>query len=204
MSSVSVDHYIDKSPDFAQSILNHLRELVHKACPEVEEAIKWSFPNFVYKGAILCHMAAFKQHCTFGFWLGAQMEDKHGLLTTGSDKTAMGHLGKISSLKDLPSDKIMLAYLKEAMKLTESGAKLKKAPAKGPKTLTVPDYLIAALKRNKKALATFESFSYSNQKEYVEWITEAKTEATREKRLDTAIEWMGEGKTRHWKYNTKS
>ncbi|HEY0677797.1 MAG TPA: YdeI/OmpD-associated family protein [Chitinophagaceae bacterium] len=194
-----IDAYIQKAAPFAQPILEHLRELVHKACPQVQETMKWSFPHFEYKG-ILCSMAAFKQHCSFGFWKAALLKDEKQLLNRHGD-TGMGHFGKISSLKDLPSDKILTAYIQEAVHLNEDEIKLvsrtKAAPKKEPQT---PPELLSALKKNKAALKTFENFSPSHKREYVEWITEAKTEATRDKRIATTIEWLTEGKIRNWKY----
>lgn len=195
-----IDEYISKSADFAKPVLIHLRELVHKTCPDVEETMKWSFPHFDYKG-MLCHMASFKQHCAFGFWKAELMKDK-ALMQNAKSESAMGHLGKITSLKDLPSDKKLISYIKEAMKLNDDGVKL--PPRKKSETeITVPDYLIKALKKNKTAFKTFENFSPSHKKEYVEWITEAKTEETRNRRIITAIEWMTEGKSRNWKYMKK-
>jgi uncharacterized protein YdeI (YjbR/CyaY-like superfamily) len=199
-----IDAYIMKSADFAKPILIHIREQVHKACPDVEEGMKWSFPHFMYKDSILCSMASFKHHCAFGFWLGAVMEDPNKILRSGENKTAMGHLGQLTSLKDLPSDKVLKAYIKEAMSLIDKGVKLEKKPsAETKKELKVPTYFMNALKKNKKALNTFEKFSNTNKKEYVEWIDGAKTEETRESRLETALEWMSEGKIRHWKYAKK-
>lgn len=192
-----IDAYISKSADFAKPILKHLRELVHKACPEVEETIKWSFACFDYKG-ILCSMAAFKQHCSFGFWKAALLNDPKKYLTA---ENAMGHLGKITSLKDLPSDKILIDFIKQAVKLNDEGVKLPSKPkTNAKKELIVPDYFQKILSKNKKALQIFENFSYSHKKEYIEWITEAKTEETRIKRMNQAIEWMVEGKSRNWKY----
>ncbi len=193
-----VDTYIAKSADFAKPILSHLREVVHKGCPEVEETIKWGFPNFVYKG-MLCNMAAFKQHCSFGFWKAPLMKDK-ALMGNAKSENAMRHFGRITSLADLPSQKVLLHYIKEATQLNESGAKLPPKMKSEKKELKIPDYFKKALSKNKKALKTFESFSYSNKKEYVEWITEAKSEETRDSRLQTAIEWIAEGKVQNWKY----
>jgi uncharacterized protein YdeI (YjbR/CyaY-like superfamily) len=193
-----IDTYIGKSADFAKPILQHLRELIHKACPQVEETMKWSFPHFVYKEEILCSMASFKQHCAFGFWKTTLMKDAKKLLD--NRKEAMGSLGRISSLKDLPADKTIVSYIKEAMKLNDDGVKMQKAKPGVKKELKIPTWLTAALKKNKKAQTVFDGFSYSCRKEYVEWLTEAKTEDTRQKRLSQAIEWMAEGKTRHWKY----
>ncbi len=197
-----IDAYIEKAQPFAQPILKHLRALVHKACPEVEETIKWSFPHFDYKGEMMCSMASFKQHCAFGFWKAALMKDK-SLVETARSEVAMGHLGKITSLKDLPSDKILTGYIKEAMKLNDDGIKLPPKPKVAAKPVETPPELTIALKRNKTAKATFEAFSASHRKEYIQWITEAKTEATKEKRIEQAIEMLAEGKSRNWKYAAK-
>ena len=147
-------------------------------------------------------MAAFKQHCTFGFWKAPLMTDSDKILTAGSE--AMGQMGQIKSLADLPADAVLIAYIKEAVELNEKGVKLPpRANAGEKKELQVPEYFVAALEGNSRASETFENFSYSNKKEYVEWLMEARTEETRRKRLATAIEWMNEGKTRHWKYAKK-
>lgn len=193
-----IDAYIKKSAPFAQPILHHLRGLVHKVCPDVVETVKWSFPHFEYKG-ILCSMSAFKQHCSFGFWKATLMKDDEALLKRVG-KTDMGYFDKITSLEDLPSDKILAVYIKEAMRLNDEEVKVPVKPKKAASPSVAPPDLLAALKKNKAAQKTFENFSPSNKKEYIEWITEAKTEATRNKRLETAIEWMAEGKIRHWKY----
>jgi len=199
-----IDAYIAKSAEFAKPILSHLRKLVHRNCPDVSEAIKWGFPHFMYKGKsdrtprILCSMAAFKSHCAFGFW-NEEMRNSLGSQPKGSD--AMGQHGRISSLSDLPGDSEMSRRIKTAMKLMDEGVKPKPRPKPAiKKDLVVPSYFTAALKKNKKALATFENFNYSNKKEYVDWVVEAKTEETRTRRLATAIEWMSEGKIRNWKY----
>jgi uncharacterized protein YdeI (YjbR/CyaY-like superfamily) len=199
-SDPRIDEYILKAADFAKPILHHLRSIIHKACPQVKETIKWSFPNFEYSGSILCNMAAFKQHCTFGFWLGSQMKDPHGLLSNVGEKTAMGNFGQIKSLEDLPSDTILAEYIEEAMSLIEKGLKVQKKEKVQLKELKIPDYFISALQKNTTALSYFEKLSPSHKKEYLEWITEAKTEATRNKRVSTAVEWMEEGKSRNWKY----
>lgn len=196
-----IDAYIANAAEFARPILTHLRSVVHAACPDVQETWKWSFPNFDYKG-IVCSMAAFKAHCTFGFWKASLMRDEHKLLERSGD--AMGHFGRITSLADLPDDAILIAYIEEAVELNEKGVKLPPRPRSTErKELEIPEYLIAALEANAKASETFENFSYSHKKEYVEWITEAKTEETRHKRLAAALEQMAEGKSRHWKYNRK-
>ena len=198
-----VDAYIAKSADFAKPILNHIRELVHKACPDVEEKMKWSMPFFDYKGEMLCHIASFKQHAVMGFWKASLMKDAV-LMENAKAETAMGHLGKITSLKDMPSDKKITGWIKEAMELNDKGIKLpaKPKPAAG-KEIAVPDYFTKALAKNKKAKQVFENYAYSHKKEYLMWITEAKTEETRSKRIATALEWMAEGKSRLWKYEKK-
>jgi uncharacterized protein YdeI (YjbR/CyaY-like superfamily) len=186
-----VDAYIAASADFAKPILTHLRGLVHKACPEVTEIRKWSFPHFEYHG-LLCSMAAFKHHCAFGFWKARLMEDFD---------TAMGHFGQLKSLKDLPPDKRMVAFIKEAMRLNTAGIKLERQPAlKIKKKLTVPSDFKKLLARDTRALKTFEAFSYSNKKDYLDWITDAKTDATRIRRMNQSVEWLAEGKIRNWKY----
>src|SRR5262245_51948079 len=168
-----IDAYIAKAAGFARPILTHIREVVHAACPEVEETMKWSFPHFLYKG-MLCSMAAFKEHCAFGFWKGELIVERGG----GAAEKAMGQFGRITQLSDLPSEKVLIGYIQEAMRLNEAGVK---APArskpKAPRELVVPDDLAGALRGNAKARATFENFSPSHKREYVEWITEAKTEA---------------------------
>ena len=197
-----IDAYIAKSADFAKPILIHIRTLVHKACPAVEETMKWSFPHFDYKGEMMCSVAAFKQHCAFGFWKAKLMTDTK-LVERAKSEEAMGHLGKITSKKDLPSDKVMIAYIKEAMKLNDEGLKVAKPKPTKVKVVPVPKYFLAALERNESAWTNFENFPPSHRKEYVLWITEAKQEATREKRMAQAIEWISEGKGRNWKYETK-
>jgi uncharacterized protein YdeI (YjbR/CyaY-like superfamily) len=201
MKDKRVDAYIAKSADFAVPILEHLRSIVHKACPDVQETIKWGFPHFDYKG-IMCSMASFKQHCAFGFWKASLMKDPK-LMANAKSESAMGHLGKISSLKDLPSDRALTGYIKEAMKLNEEGVAVPKKPAAKKAVTRVPDYFKKALAKNKMAQRTFEAFSPSHKREYLEWITEAKTEATRTRRIEQALAWLTEGKPRNWKYMKK-
>ena len=197
-----VDLYISKSADFAKPILIHLRELIHLACPEVSETIKWSFASFDYMGP-MCSMAAFKQHCAFGFWKASIMKDKT-LAKNSESESAMGHYGKITSLNDLPSDKKIIAHIKDAMMLNERGIKLPpKKVTKAKKEIVVPVFFLKELKKNKKAFKVFEAFSPSHKREYVEWISEAKTGETKNRRMETAIEWMSEGKSRNWKYIKK-
>lgn len=187
-----IDVYIAKAQPFAQPILKYLRKAVHAGCPNVEEAMKWSAPAFDYKGP-LAGMAAFKAHCAINFWKGPLLEIE--------DRTAeaMGQFGRITSVSDLPPEKVLIALVKRAAALNEAGVKAPRA-AKAKPPVKVPPDLLAALKRDRKAQATFEGFSPSHRREYVEWITEAKTDATRQRRIETALEWLAEGKSRHWKY----
>lgn len=197
-----IDAYIEKSADFAKPILNHLREIIHTTCPDVEETWKWSFPNFDYSGSTMLSMAAFKAHCSFGFWKAALMPDPDNILEI-AERAAMGQLGKITSLKDLPKDSVLKKYIKAAMKLNEEGVKrpaASKVTTEEKEALQAPADFAALLKKNKAADKVFSEFSYSNKKEYITWIEEAKTEATRTKRINEAVEWIAEGKTRHWKY----
>ncbi len=193
-----IDAYIAKAAPFAQTILQHIRKLVHKACPDITETMKWSFPHFEYKG-VVCSMAAFKQHCAFGFWKASIMKDTNKIMQI-KDRGAMGHFDRITSIKDLPTDKIMIAYIKEAVQLNEDGVKLPAKTKTVQKEIVIPTDITAALKKNTKARKVFEAFSPSHKKEYIEWITEAKTEPTRIKRLNTMLEWLEEGKDRNWKY----
>ena len=191
-----IDEYIANAAEFAQPILQHLRAVIHEACPEVEETMKWSMPHFMYNG-ILANMAAFKQHCAFGFWKGEL------LLSEADDKgkEAMGQFGRITSVKDLPSKKALAGYVKRAMELNAEGVKVpSRAKTKTPRPLTVPEYFAKALKAQPAANKHFEAFSTSAKREYVDWLEEAKTETTRLRRMDQAIEWIAEGKPRNWKY----
>lgn len=183
-----VDAYIEKAADFAKPILTRIRKLIHKGCPQVEEDIKWSSPFFMYKGMFAATMG-FKGHCA--------------LLFPGNGKLILGKseakFRRLKSSADLPADSILLGYIRKAVELKEAGVKPPRTKAK-KKELVVPDYFLAALKKNKKALAAFEAFSPSHKREYVEWITGAKQEETRARRLKSAIEMMSKGKSRNWKY----
>ncbi|REJ76205.1 MAG: hypothetical protein DWQ47_11360 [Acidobacteria bacterium] len=192
-----IDDYIAKSADFAKPILKRLRDLVHEVCPDTEEKMRWSFPHFDHKGMMLS-MASFKGHCALTFAKQALMDDPRGLFAESDE--AMGSLGRITSLEELPSDKILKQYIEEAVRLNDEGIKAEKKPAGRAKALAVPDYFSAELKKNKNANKAFEDFSTSHRNEYVEWITDAKREATREKRIAQAIEWLSEGKSRNWRY----
>lgn len=187
-----VDTYIASRPAYAKPILKHLRELVHDVCPDVEETIKWSHASFTYHG-ILCGMAAFKAHATFGFW-HPEMRD----LEKAAE--AMGNFGRITSLKDLPSDARLKTMIKQAMKLNASGVKPKRVKTAPKPEIKMPRDFKSLLANTPAAQKTFDAFPPSCRREYLEWITEAKRPETREKRLLTTIEWLSEGKRRHWKY----
>lgn len=191
-----VDAYIDRAAPFAQDLLRHWRATVHAHCPDVVETIKWGFPNFTYRDKILTGMAAFKAHCSIGFW--------HGEAAVGADHAkggAMGDFGKLTSLQDLPPKAEQKAILKRAMQLIEDGVKARPARAAAPKPPPeVPDDLAAALRANPAARKTFESFPPGQKRDYVDWIVEARKAETRERRLAQAVEWMAEGKRRNWKY----
>jgi len=194
-----VDDYIANSADFAKPILTHLRDLVHRASSELKETMKWSSPFFDHEGPV-CQLAAFKQHCAFGFWKAALMEDPSQILNRQPDTA--GSIGRITSLSDLPADDVLIAYIQQALALNLQGIKaaprLKAVADKS--ALAIPSYFTEILDKNHLVKQQFEKFSPSQQKEYISWFEDAKTEATRNKRLETAKEWIAEGKIRNWKY----
>lgn len=194
-----IDAYIEDSQEFAKPVLNYIRYQVHRICP-VSEEIKWNFPSFLYKGKILCFMASFKDHCAFGFWLADSMSDPHNLFIKSGENKAMGQFGKLTSINQLPASEVFEAYLREAVTLQESGVKLKRTVTGDKKNLILSEEFAQALEQSAEAKNFFNRLSYSNQKEYVEWIDEAKTEMTKFKRISTSIEWLTEGKDRNWKY----
>jgi len=187
-----VDDYIKRAAPFARPILKRLRKIVHAGCPNVEETIKWQFPFFEHKG-IICFMSAFKEHCAFGFWKGS-------LIFGAKHKGAMGHFGRITSISDLPNAKTLAGYVRKAAELNEAGVQKSRPRSRAKQKLSVPADLKAALQKNAKARKTFENFSYSHKKEYVKWITDAKRDETRKRRLQTAIQWLAQGKPQNWKY----
>lgn len=206
-----IDAYIARSAEFARPILECVRERVHDSCPEVEETIKWGMPTFVHAGAILCSMAAFKQHASFGFWkhalvvggdVAAEGAALEGAASGGAAPVGMGSFGRLVSVRDLPQKRRMAAYIKKAMSLNEQGVKVpgvRKAVA--PKPLPdVPADFANALHANAGAQATFEGFAPSHRRDYLDWILDAKREETRARRIAQAIEWLAEGKSRYWKY----
>lgn len=188
-----VDAYIERQRDFARPILHHLRALVHRMCPDVVETLKWSAPAFAYRGEILAGMAAFKEHATFGFWKGE-------LVTGHRGEGAMGSFGRITALSDLPDDAALELFVARAMALADAGVKQPRVLKHPKPPLEVPADLAAALADNPPATATFDALPPSGQREYIEWLTEAKRLETRTRRLAQTVEWLAEGKPRNWKY----
>lgn len=199
-----VDAYIAKKAPFARPILKALREIAHAAAPDVSEDIKWGAPAFMHKG-ILFIMAGFKEYVGVNFWKGALIVPSRTLRAT--DDKGMLALEKMRSLDDMPSKKVIIGYVKAAMKLNEGGVPTpnrgKDAPVRKRAPLRTPPSLARALARNAKAKKTFDAFSPSHKREYVEWISEAKTVETRDRRIEQALGWMAEGKPRNWKYMKK-
>jgi uncharacterized protein YdeI (YjbR/CyaY-like superfamily) len=184
-----VDAYIAKSADFARPVLNRIRQLVHAECPGVTETLKWNSPFFEHQG-ILIAMPAFRQHCALIFWKGK--------LFLSNDQRKK--FRRIAASTDLPGDKILAGHIRKAVELNEAGVKAPRPGRKSKKAVVMPDYFLAALKKNRKALAAFGNFSPSHKREYVNWIAEAKREETRARRMRIAIEQMAKGKSRNWKY----
>lgn len=196
-----VDAYIANSEDFAKPILEHWRRLIHENCPDAKETIKWSLPHFDYKGDNMCVMASYKNHCSFTFLKGELMTDLR--LKANKDlKPIQRFLGKISKIGDLLPEDEFIGMLKEALQLNENGIKIKrdKPESDKPRVLETPDYLLSAFVANPKAKEVFESKSDSFRKEYIVWSADAKTDETRQKRINEALEWIAEGKGRFWKH----
>lgn len=198
--NTKVDAYIARAAESNRPVLEKIRDTVHKACPEVEEAIKWNVPWFVYKGPLL-GMAAFTNHASFGFWKGKLMPDPEGLFE-GKARASMCTF-KAETVKDLPTQKVLAQYIKAAMKLNDEGVKLPQRTGAAAKSPPLPKDLAAALKSNAKARKTYESFPPSAQRDYVIWLNEAKRDETRAKRLATTIQWLSEGKKRNWRYSKR-
>ncbi len=195
-----VDAYIRKSALFAQPILKHLRAVVHAGSPKIEETMKWSFPYFMYRG-MLCGMAAFKEHATFGFWKSSLVVDRMIVDRSGQPaENAMGQFGRITRLADLPARKVLIGHIKEAMRLNEEGVPSPARVKRRPRPLVIPAKLSAALGKNAKARTAFKKFSPGARREYADWIAEAKREETRNQRLATALAWIAQGKQRNWKH----
>ena len=188
-----VDAYIASRNDFAKPILNHLRDLIHRHAPAVEETIKWSMPFFTYKGQLLANMAAFKEHAAFGFW------DRLGL-ATGKEGDAMGQYGRLTDIATLPPDSVLLDRLDQAIAKIDAGEKTKR-PARGARPeADVPAALAEALAEDAEAAANWDAFSPSCRREYCEWVAGAKRDDTRTKRVAQTIEQARAGKKLNWKY----
>jgi uncharacterized protein YdeI (YjbR/CyaY-like superfamily) len=194
-----IDAYIAKSADFAKPILIHIREVVHKASPLINETVKWGMPFFDYKGPI-CMMAAFKQHCGFGFWKASRLNDPDKLLQGSDAEAAAGSFGRIASLNDLPSDEALIGFIHQMIAMNESGVKEPKKPSTPKAEFPMPADFDKLLKADLVTMGNYEKFSPSCKRKYLEWFADAKSDATREKRMQQALEWIGEGKTRNWKY----
>ena len=189
-----IDAYLAKAPPFARPILEKVRERVHAVVPDVEEAMKWSAPGFTLDGKILLMMAAFKQHAALNFWRGQEIGD-------GSPKAgAMGQFGRLTSLTDLPPDKELDSLIREAAVLAKTAPAPRKAKHEPKPPVDMHPEFATALGKSPKAKATFDAFPPSCRRDYLEWVAEAKQDATRQKRIATAVEWLSEGKRRNWKY----
>jgi len=189
-----VDAYIRKAAPFARPILTRLRKDIHELCPDAAETLKWRMPSFEYEG-LLCGFAAFKHHCTFGFW-------KHSLVVGDDAKAreAMGSFGRITSTADLPSRALLKRYMRKAMRLNEQGIKAPREKTRPRRSIAMHPDLKKAIAADRRAAATFKALRPSHQREYLEWIAEAKREETRTRRVAQAVGWLAEGKPRSWKY----
>ncbi len=194
-----IDDYLAKSADFAQPILAHLRKLLHETCPDIVEEVKWGIPHFDYHGEMMCIFAAYKSHCSFSFWKDSLMGDAR-LKKNGYLAAAKRFMGKLTALSDLPPDAELVSFIKEAMALNENGIKLPPRKSERPKEVAMPDSFAESLAANPAAKAIFDSKSDSFRKEYLVWIADAKTDTTRQKRIEESQSWIAEGKGRFWKY----
>ena len=197
-TSPQVDAYIARAAPFTQPILKKLRVLFHKACPQIEEAIKWGMPHFLHKGNV-AGMAAFKAHVAFGFWKRKLMSDPHRLYTR--DSQSFMNASRLTEVSQLPADAILLSYIREAVRLNVEGVKTPTAQKQPRKPLPVPPDFKKALAAHPNAQATFDAFAPSCRREYIEWITGAKQRGdARQRRIASALEWLAQGKQRNWKY----
>lgn len=196
-----VTQYIDNAEAFAQPILKHLREQIHRNCPDVVESVKWGNPHFDYKGDFMCVLASAKKHCSFTFIKSEFMSDPR---FAGGKKVKPGQrfMSRITSMSELPSDEELACFIKEAMDLNDRGVKLDKTAKAAPNSepTDAPEYLLSAFSTNSVAQEVFGNQSASFRKNYIVWLESAKTETTRQRRLDEALGWIAEGKGRFWKY----
>lgn len=195
MKDPRIDAYISNAARFAQPILKHMRAAVHAGCPDVVETIKWGVPAFEYKGPF-CGMAAFKKHVMFGFWKHKLMADR---LPKG-EHAAFGRFGRITSIDEVPSRTAIVKLVRFARKLNDDGVKVPRIAQRRKPPVRMPPFFMAELRKNPKALAAYEAFSPSHKREYIEYVTEAKKEETRQRRMQKTIEWLTQGKSRNWKY----
>lgn len=191
-----IDAYLAKAQPFARPILEHVRKRVHAVIPDVEETLKWSMPSYTQGGAILLITAAFKAHVAINFWRGQDMRGD------AASADAMGQFGKITSIADLPGDKEFDALIAEAARLATAPKAPRKTKHDPKPSSELHPAFAAALAANPAAKATLDGFSPSARRDYLDWIGEAKQDATRDKRIATAVEWLAEGKKRHWKYES--
>ncbi|ASU33344.1 DUF1801 domain-containing protein [Mucilaginibacter xinganensis] len=194
-----VDAYIEKAAPFAKPILEQIREIVHKTSPLITETVKWGMPFFEYKGPV-CMMASFKQHLGFGFWKASRLNDPKRLIRGSDEEAAAGSFGRIEKMEDLPPAEALADFIRQIMAINESGVKEPKKTVAPKPEIAMPADFNDLLSGNPKALEHFFNFSPSKKKEYLEWIVESKSDATRQKRMEQALEWISEGKSRHWKY----
>ena len=196
-----VDDYIAKAASFAHAPLQHVREAMHAALPDVTEAIKWGHPFFLLDGRPFANMAAFKAHCSLGFWRGGRPVAEEA---AGEREKAMGQFGRVESLADLPKAAALRKLVVEARVAWEAAIEDKASAPPAPKPKreapALPDDFAAALRAQSGARKRFDGFTASQQHEYVDWIVEARREATRASRIAQAVEWIADGKTRNWKY----
>jgi uncharacterized protein YdeI (YjbR/CyaY-like superfamily) len=197
-----VDEYIAKSEDFAKPILEYLRQIIHETCPDAAEDIKWGTPHYSYKDDHLCMIAGFKNHCSFSLYKAEFLKDKKIAESVKAGKK-FGYMDKLKSVTELPSKEVLISLIKEAMTINEKGIKKEKTVSDKPKIIETPEYLLESLNANKKAKEVWESKSDSYRKDYLVWIIDAKTDATRQKRIEQSLEWIAEGKGRFWQYAKK-
>jgi uncharacterized protein YdeI (YjbR/CyaY-like superfamily) len=189
-----VDAYIERAQPFARPILSHVRERVHAVCPDAEETLKWSSPSFTLDGKILLMMAAFKAHAALNFWRGQELRGG------AASSDAMGQFGKLTAIDDLPPDDELDAVIRKAAELARTAPAPRKTKHEPKRPPQLHPEFAAALAKAPRAKSALDSFPPSAQRDYLDWIAEAKQDATRQKRIVTAIEWLSEGKRRNWKY----
>ena len=189
-----IDAYIAKAQPFARPILEKVRNRVHAVVPDVEEAIKWSMPAYTLGGKIVLITAAFKAHTALNFWRGQELRGE------AANANAMGQFGKIGSVDELPPDAELDRLISEVAELAKAAPAPRKAKHDPKPAPGLHPEFAAALAKAPKAKAALDGFPPSAQRDYFEWISEARQDATRQKRIATAVEWLGEGKRRHWKY----